>query len=320
MLAVEPPDHTRYRRLVSKVFTARAVESLRPGVQAVADQLLDDVERDLADGPVDLVASYANLLPVMVIARILGVPADEHAHVLALGNQVAPSLDLGLTWREYREVQCGLLAFNAWVEAHLQRLRRDPGDDLLSQLVTAEDEGARLSDVELRSTAGLLLGAGFETTVNLLGSGAALLMDTPDALALLQAEPHRFPDAVEEALRVESPVQLTGRIAHRDSEVAGVAVPAGRLVTTLLGGANRDPAVFADPHRFDVTRPNAREHLSFSGGRHFCLGAALARLEGEVGLRALFERLPDLQRVPGARRRGTRVLRGWERLPVTRAA
>ena len=317
MLAVEPPDHTRYRRLVSKVFTARAVEGLRAGVQAVADELLDDLEREHRGTTFDLVERYATLLPVTVIAQILGVPVEERAHVLALGNQVAPSLDLGLTWGEYRSVHAGLVAFNTYLAEHLERLRRDPGDDLLSQLVTVEDEGARLDEVELRSTAGLLLGAGFETTVNLLGSGARLLIDAPDQLAVLQAEPERWGNAVEEALRYESPVQLTGRVALRDTEVAGQPIAQGRVVTTLLAAANRDPEVFPDPHRFDVTRSNARDHLSFSGGRHFCLGAALARVEGEVGLRTLFERFPGLATAPGARRRSTRVLRGWERLPVT---
>ncbi len=317
LLAVEPPDHTRYRRLVAKVFTARAVEALRPDVQAVADRLLDDLLAEPGHERFDLVGRYATLLPVTVIAHLLGVPEREHARVLELGNQVAPSLDLGLTFREYRSVQRGLVAFNAWLEDHLAALRRHPGTDLLSQLVTVEDEGARLDDVELRSTAGLLLGAGFETTVNLLGSGAQLLMTHPDQLARLQADPGLWPGAVEETLRFESPVQVTGRKVLRATELAGTPLRAGAMVVTLLAAANRDPAVFAEPHRFDVGRANAREHLAFSGGRHFCLGAALARVEGEVGLRTLFDRLPDLAPAAGARRRRTRVLRGWERLPVT---
>ena len=317
MLVVEPPDHTRYRRLVSKVFTARAVEQLRPDVQAVADELLEEIAALPSGRPFDLVDRYATRLPVRVIAHILGVPASQHDTVLALGNAVAPSLDLGLTWRQYRAAQQGLHGFNAWLDGHLARLRAAPGDDLLSQLVHVEDEGARLDGLELRATAGLLLAAGFETTVNLLGNGAALLMADPSSRELLRAEPARWPDAVEEVLRFESPVQVSGRMAVRGTSVAGVPVAAGAHVTTLLAAANRDPAVFADPHRFDVTRGNAREHLSFSAGRHFCLGAALARVEGEVGLRSLFDRFPDLSAAPGAQRRSTRVLRGWERLPVT---
>jgi hypothetical protein len=320
MLAVEPPDHTRYRRLVAKVFTARAVEQLRPQVQAVADDLLDDLARTPPGQPVDLVERYATLLPVRVICRILGVPADEEQRVLALGNGVAPSLDLGIGWPAYLQVQRSLHAFNDWLDEHLRSLRADPGPDLLSQLVQAEDEGGRLDHVELRTTAGLLLAAGFETTVNLLGNGAQLLLAQPDQLAVLQAEPARWPDAVEEVLRYESPVQVTGRGAVRDTTVAGVPVAAGAHVTTLLAAANRDPEVFADPQRFDVTRENAREHLAFSGGRHFCVGAALARVEGEVGLQSLFDRFPSLTAAPGAQRRPTRVLRGWEHLPVVPVA
>ena len=316
MLVVEPPDHTRYRRLVSKVFTARAVEQLRPQVQAVADDLLDDLARTPPGQPVDLVDRYATLLPVRVICRILGVPADQEARVLALGNGVAPSLDLGIGWPAYLQVQRSLHAFNDWLDEHLRRLRAEPGQDLLSQLVHLEDEDGRLDDVELRTTAGLLLAAGFETTVNLLGNGAQLLLADRDQLAVLQAEPARWPDAVEEVLRYESPVQVTGRGAVRDTTVADVRVVAGAHVTTLLAAANRDPEVFAGPQRFDVTRDNAREHLAFSGGRHFCVGAALARVEGEVGLQSLFERFPAMAAAPGAQRRPTRVLRGWEHLPV----
>ena len=316
MLVVEPPDHTRSRRLVAKVFTARAVEQLRPQVQAVADELLDDLARTPPGQSVDLVERYATQLPVRVICRILGVPADQEARVLALGNGVAPSLDLGLGWPAYREVQRSLHAFNTWLDDHLRRLRAHPGPDLLSQLVHLEDEGSRLDDVELRATAGLLLAAGFETTVNLLGNGTQLLLDHPGQLAVLRAAPDRWPDAVEEVLRFESPVQVTGRGAVRPTTVAGVPVAAGAHVTLLLAAANRDPEVFTEPQRFDVTRENAREHLAFSGGRHFCLGAALARVEGEVGLRSLFERLPGLTAAPGATRRPTRVLRGWEHLPV----
>ena len=316
MLAVEPPDHTRYRRLVAKVFTPRTVEALRPQVQEVADDLLDDLARTPVGQPVDLVERYATLLPVRVICRILGVPADQEARVLALGNGVAPSLDLGLTWPAYLSVQRTLHEFNDWLDEHLRRLRADPGPDLLSQLVHAEDEGGQLDHVELRTTAGLLLAAGFETTVNLLGSGVQLLLAEPEQLARLQAEPARWPDAVEEVLRFESPVQVTGRAAVRDTTVAGVPVAAGAHVTTLLAAANRDPEVFADPARFDVTRDDAREHLAFSGGRHFCVGAALARVEGEVGLQSLFERFPSMTAAPGAQRRPTRVLRGWDRLPV----
>ena len=316
LLVVEPPDHTRYRRLVQRVFSARAVEGLRADVEQVAGELLDDMASAGPDRPVDLVARYATLLPVTVIAKVLGVPRSERETVLRFGEMAAPSLDVALRLPQFREVDAGVRGFNTWLAQHLERLRREPGDDLLSQLVTAEDDGRRLTDVELRATAGLLLAAGFETTVNLLGSGTELLLRHPEQLAALQADSSLWPGAVEECLRYESPVQVTARFAVRDTELAGCRVRAGQLLITMLGGANRDPAVFPDPHRFDVRRTEAKEHLAFSGGRHFCLGAALARLEGEVGLRTLFERFPDLALAGTPVRRGTRVLRGWETLPV----
>ena len=314
LLVTEPPDHTRYRRLVSRVFTARAVEGLRGRVQAIADELLDELE---GRPQADLVSTYASQLPVTVITEVLGVRPQDRDQVLAYGRAGAPSLDVGLSWRQFSEVDTAIRSFSTWLGAHLERLRREPGEDLLSQLVLLEDEGRRLDDTELRAIAGLVLAAGFETTVNLLGSGTVLLLEHPEQRERLRAEPALWSNAVDEVLRYESPVQLTARFAVRDTEVAGRHLRAEGLVVAMLGGANRDPAVFDEPDRFDVGRSNARDHLSFSGGRHFCLGAALARVEGEVGLRSLLERFPDLGLAPGARRTTTRVLRGWESLPVT---
>ena len=314
LLAVDGAEHTRYRRLVSSVFTARAIGRLRGQVQAVAAGLLDE----LAAGPVqvDLVDAYASRLPLAVIADILGVPPEEHAQVLDFGNRVVAGLDAALGYREYLHVRRGLVDFEHWVGRHLDRLRRRPGDDLLSQLVTAREGTEQLTERELRSLAGLLLAAGFETTVNLLGSGTRLLLEHPDQLGLLRADDGLWGNAVDELLRLEAPVQVTDRIALTDTELAGHQLPRHTRVVVVLGGANRDPAVFDDPDVLDVRRPNAAEHLSFSAGRHFCLGAALAGLEGEIGLRSLFGRFPDLALAPGATRRGTRVLRGWESLPV----
>lgn len=313
MLVVEPPDHTRYRKLVSKVFTARAVAGMRPQVEAIANGLLDELAGQ--DTP-DLVASYASRLPVAVIAQILGVPPEDHGRVLRLGHLAAPSLDVGLTRRQFAVVDGAVRDFQQWLTGHIAHLRREPGDDLLSQLVQIEDGGERLDEVELKAVAGLLLAAGFETTVNLLGSAVVLLLEHPDQLELLRSDPDLWPGAVDEALRLEGPVQMTGRFAVRDTELSGQRIGKGGIVVTYLGGANRDPAVFPDPDAFDVRRPNARDHLTFSAGRHFCIGAALARLEGEIGLRALFDRYPHLELAGGAQRRTTRVLRGWQSLPV----
>jgi cytochrome P450 len=317
MLVVDPPQHARYRRLVAKVFTARAVEDLRPRVEARCEELLDALGAAGRNGePVDLVAGYAGLLPVTVIAEVLGVPTAMREQFLRWGSQAAPTLDLGLPFGQYRRTEVAIRRANRWMRAHLARLRAEPGDDLLSRLVHTESDGDRLSEDELVATAGLLLAAGFETTVNLLGTGAVLLMRHPDQLDLLRAEPTRWPGAVEEILRYDSPVQNTVRICRTATEVAGVCLPAGSVVATMIGGANRDPAVFADPDRFDVTRANARDHLSFSGGVHYCVGAALARLEGEVGLRTLFDRHPGLALAGEPRRRPTRVLRGYAQVPV----
>ena len=317
LLVTEPPDHTRYRKLVMRVFTMRAVERLRVRTEEIAQGLLDDLERQAATGAeVDLIEQYCALLPVTVIAEILGVPEQDRERVLAFGAAAAPSLDLGLPWQTYREVNRALADFDAWLGSHLESLRRNPGDNLLSELVAVQTEEGVLSEVELKSTAGLVLAAGFETTVNLLGNGIALLRRHPEQLATLQERPDLWANAVEEVLRFDPPVLLTGRQCQADTEVAGRRMRAGDLVTTMLAGANRDPAVFIDPERFDVTRENAREHLSFSAGRHHCLGAMLARMEGEVGLRMFFDRFPDVRLLPGAHRRSTRILRGFETLPA----
>ena len=315
LLVTEPPDHTRYRRLVTKVFTHRAVLALQDRTEEIAADLLDRLA-SRSTRPVDLVDAYCSRLPLTVISEILGVPDEDRELVLRLGSTAAASLDLGMSWSRYRVVDGALREFDRWLTGHLERVRREPSDTLLSRLVRASDEGAALTDLELRSTAGLVLVAGFETTVNLLGNAIVLLTENPDGLDRLRCEPGLWANTADEALRLDPPVFLTGRFAARDTSVAGRPVPAGVPVLTVLAGANRDPAVFAEPTRFDVARPNARDHLSFSAGRHHCLGAQLARMEGEVGLRVLFGRHPDLRLLPGARRRPTRVLRGYAALPA----
>ncbi|WP_255375583.1 cytochrome P450 [Saccharomonospora sp. CUA-673] len=317
LLATEPPDHTRYRKLVTRVFTARAVEKLRTRTEEIATELLDDMAARADRGEaVDLIESYCSLLPVTVIAEILGVPDHERHRVLTLGTAAAPSLDMGMSWRQFRDTDRALQEFDDWLGHHLAKLKAEPGDNLLSQLVAAREDGVGLDDKELRATAGLVLAAGFETTVNLLGNGISLLRAHPEQRDKLRQDAQLWPGAVDEILRIDPPVLLTGRTAVRDTEIAGEPVRAGSILTTLLAGANRDPEVFDDPHTFDVTRHNAREHISFSSGRHYCLGAALARMEGEVGLNALFDRFPDLELLPGAQHRPTRILRGFETLPA----
>jgi cytochrome P450 len=317
LLAVEPPDHTRYRKTVSAVFTSRAVAALRDRVELTANILLDQLAEQA--GVVDIVDRYCSQLPVAIISDILGVPEQERGRVLEFGELAAPSLDIGLPWRQYRTVQAGIAGFNAWLTEHLGQLRRNPGDDLMSELIQKAESGpaeTQLNQQELVAIAGLVLAAGFETTVNLLGNGIRMLLDTPEHLDRLRQRPELWPNAVEEILRLDSPVQLTARKALNDVEVAGRQLNEGDLVLVYLAAANRDPSVFPDPHRFDIERSNAGKHLAFSGGRHFCLGAALARAEGEVGLRTFFERFPDVRAAGAGRRRDTRVLRGWSTLPV----
>jgi cytochrome P450 len=314
MLAVDPPDHTRYRKLVTRAFSARAVAALRSRTEEVAAELLDKMA---AKGrSADLVDDYASLLPATVIAEMLGAPVEMRRQFLEWGAGGAMSLDAGLSYRDFRLSERHLEALQNWMLGHFAHIRRNPGDNILSTLVHAHTEDGRLTEKELTSIAVLLLAAGFETTVNLIGNGTAVLTAHPDQLALLRAEPQRWGNAVEEILRFDSPVQRTARFAGRDTEVAGEQVQAGRIVVMLVGGANRDPAVFTEPHRFDVTRENADGHLAFSSGIHYCLGAALAKMEGEVGLRALFDRFPDLALDGPPRRRPTRVLRGYDAMPV----
>jgi len=313
LLVTEPPEHTRYRKLVTRVFTARAVERLRVRAETIAHELLDALD---PAAPAELVSSYCALLPVTVISEILGVPPAQRERVLQMGTQAAPSLDFGLGWRRYRAVLAGLRDFTRWMDGHVEQLRRQPGEDLLSQLIAARDEQGTLDDRELKATAGLILAAGFETTVNLLGNAIALLDQHPGQLGLLRAQPALWPSAVDEALRLDPPVLMTGRICTRTTSVAETRVPEGTVMVTILAGANRDPAVFTHPGRFDVARENARDHVSFSGGRHYCLGASLARMEGETGLRVLYQRFPGLRLLPGPRRRPTRILRGYEALPA----
>ncbi len=313
LLGLDPPTHTRIRKLVTRAFSVRAIEALRERTRSIAEELLDDLA---AESRVDLVPRYASLLPVTVISELLAVPVGMREQFLRWGDQAALSLDVGLPLRDFRRAEAGLSALQAWMREHVERLRRDPGDDVLSTVVQAQQGNDGLTGDEVVATAMLLLAAGFETTVNLLANGVALLLEHPEQLEVLRADPALWSRAVDEVLRYDSPVQRTGRIASRDTEVDGKRMRAGSVVLALLGGANRDPEVFAEPDRFDVTRSNAGEHLSFSSGPHYCLGAALARMEGEIGLRALFERFPQLAFDGAPHRRGTRTLRGYSSLPV----
>ncbi|MGA8257522.1 MAG: cytochrome P450 [Nocardioides sp.] len=318
MLATDGAAHTRYRRLVSRAFTAKAISGLEESIRGVADRLLDDLEASKATD-FDLVERYAALLPVAVIADMLGVPDSMHTTLLDWGDGAARTLDPTLSWRDFRAAEGDMRHLHRWLAQHIRDLRANPGDDLLSRLAVAQED-EQLTDFELRATGLLVLGAGFETTVSLISNAVQLMAEHPEQHEIVLAEPDLLGGAVDEVLRFDSPVQVTMRIAPAETEVLGTLVPARTPVLCYLGGANRDPEVFTDPDRFDVTRENAGSHLAFSSGAHFCLGASLARREAEVGLRALYERFPDLAVSAPPVRRPTRVLRGWENLHVTTQA
>ncbi|WP_174184545.1 cytochrome P450 [Nocardia barduliensis] len=309
MLVIDPPEHTAMRKPVASAFTPRAIRRLRDRVETVTEELLDALP---SHGSADLIRSFAAQVPIAIISEMLGFPDEDKARFLDWGDRMTPLLDVGIPWRAHREALLAMEVMNDYLDQHIERLRRTPGDDILSSLVTAGE----LDSNALKATASLLMGAGFETTVNLIGNGAAQLLAHPDQLERLREDPELWPNAVEEILRFDSPVQTTARTALTDVEIDGIPVRAGNTVVLSLAGANRDPAVFADPGRFDVGRDNAKEHLSFSSGVHVCLGASLARMEGVYALQALFERFPGLRLDGPPKRRALFTLHGYERLPV----
>ena len=318
MLQQDPPDHTRLRGLVVKAFTARRVEDMRPRIQHIVDETLDAVA---ARGHMDLIEDYAFRLPVTIICDMLGIPEDHREVFYRSSRNGGRLLDpVPLSPAEIAEANAG----NAMATMYFQQLfelrRRNPGDDLTTQLVQAEEDGSKLSNEELTANIILLFGAGHETTVNLIGNGLLALYRNPDQLALLKANPALIGNAIEEFLRYDSSVQMTGRVALEDiDDLGGKRVPKGESVLCLLGSANRDPAVYPDrPERLDIARPNVRP-LSFGGGIHFCLGAQLARIEAEIAISTLLRRLPNL-RLDDAEDpewRPTFVLRGLKRLPAS---
>jgi cytochrome P450 len=309
MLQVDPPDHARYRRPVAHAFTPRAIDKLRTRIVEVTDELLDRLEA--APNP-DLIADFAAPLPAEIIAEVLGVPEEPRSRMLERGEKGAPLLDIGVSWKTFRQGMQALQDGDREFGDHIERLRVEPGDDIFSHVIREGD----LSRRELAATAVLLAGAGFETTVNLIGNAIVLLLQHPDQLSMLREDPDMWPNAVEEVLRLDAPVQMTSRTAGRDLELAGHRIAAHQTVALLIGGANRDPDVFAEPDTFDITRANAKDHLSFSSGLHACLGASLARMEAAIALRALFERFPDLQLDRTATPRGLATLRGFRHIPA----
>ncbi|OKO87067.1 cytochrome P450 [Bradyrhizobium sp. AS23.2] len=318
MLQADPPDHTRLRGLVVKAFTARRIEDMRPRIQEIVDQAIDAV---IDRGHMDLIEDFAFRLPVTIICDMLGIP-EEHREVFYKSSRDGGRLldPVPLSPEEIKKGNEGNLMAQMYFQQLFELRRRTPGDDLITQLVQAEEDGHKLTNEELTANIILLFGAGHETTVNLIGNGLLALHRNPDQLALLKARPELMAGAIEEFLRYDSSVQMTGRVTLEDiDDLGGVKIPKGETVLCLLGSANRDPAVYPDrPDRLDVTRANVKP-LSFGGGIHFCLGAQLARIEAEIAIATLLRRLPDLRidDVANPEWRPTFVLRGLKRLPAS---
>jgi len=317
MLDSDPPVHTRLRRLVNRAFTSRRVKDMEPRIRVIADDLLNRIVRK---GDFDLMDDFAGPLPVIVIAEMLGVPAEEHAQFKTWSNQIieggrgtfrgnAPGEEAKATSQELR----------AYLADQIERRRREPGEDLITALVQAHDEGGALAADELLAFVVLLLLAGNETTTNLIGNGTLALMRHPDQLSRLRSDLSLMPTAIDEMLRFDSPVQSTVRTCAVGANVGGTDVAVGELLFVILAAANHDPRQFENPDSFDVAR-TANDHLAFGEGIHFCLGANLARMEGAIAISSMLERLPNLRLAdPDAslQYRGSYLLRGLKTLPMS---
>lgn len=311
-LSLNPPDHTRLRRLVSKAFTPRMVERLAPRIEEIAAGLVERAGREF-----DVMTALAKPLPVEVIAELLGVPLADRERFAEWSHAMARALDPPFL-QSPETVEPAVRArqsFVGYFRELAERRRREPGDDLLSALVAVSDAGDVLSEGELLVTLTLLLIAGHETTTNLIGNGVLALLHHPDGLKPLGTDGENAARVVEEVLRYDSPVQLTARTALRDTELSGLTVPPGSQVIILIGAANRDPATGPAPESFDPSREPAR-HLAFGQGIHFCLGAPLARLEARIAFRELARRRPGLAAAGTPEWNPTTTLRGLSALPV----
>ena len=316
LLFMDPPDHTRLRGLVARAFTPATVRRLRTRTEHLVDDLLGRMAA--SPGEHDLVAALAHPLPVKVICSLLGIPEEDEARFSAWSKVLARSIDPSVL--RSPEVNARIAAADAELDRYMRDLvdRRSAepgGDDLLSALLAVEAEGDRISHRELIDLAMLLLVAGHETTVNLIGNGAVALVERPEQRALVVAQPALLATGVDELLRFDSPVQMNVRVATAEVELAGYRVPAGAELALVLAAANRDPKAFERPDELDLTR-DARRHVAFGGGIHHCLGAALARMEGEVALARLLARFPELALAGPPVRRPTFTLRGFEHVPV----
>ncbi len=313
LLMTDPPSHTRIRTLVNKAFTPRRIELLRPRIQAVVDELLDPFP---VGSDIDLVREFAEPLPITVIAELLGVPAGDRERFKSWSTVLGTLLDPVASEFGLKDLEASFSDMSDYFGSLFEQRRREPRDDLMSALVAVEESGDRLSAPELLSVCALILGAGHETTTNLLGNAVVALLRNPGERKRLTDDPSLIETAVEEFLRYDSPVQVTDRIARERGVIAGYQLDPGSAVILLLGAGNRDPQVFEDPDLLDLGRRDNR-HLSFSQGVHYCLGAQLARAEAQIALTSLLARYPDFRgdRDPPSWR-SSLVLRGPAALPL----
>jgi len=312
VLTLNPPDHTRLRRLVSSSFTARRIQALQPRIAEMVDELLEKMS-----GDVDFVEAFAFPLPVSVIGELLGIPEPDRAQFQGLVRDWTQVLEV-ITSKVLKTADPAAAAIHDYLAGLAAERRRKPGDDLISALVAAEEDGDQLTEEELLTMAALLFAAGFETTTNLLANSLVALLRHPEQLELLRSRPGLAPGAVEELLRFDSPVQLLSRVVWEDVEIAGVPVSGGERIVAYLGAGNRDPERFAEPDRLDLTRAD-NAPLSFGGGIHYCLGAPLARLEAQIAIPALLTRFPQLALAGDPGRRDSLAIRGYTTLPITAA-
>jgi cytochrome P450 len=315
MLVTDPPEHTRLRRPVSRAFTPRALDRLRTRIHDLADGLLRGLG---GKAECDLVAAYTSRIPIAVIAEMMALPPDESPYLQEVSETTTRLIgSIAASWRDFRSATTILRQFERYLGDHIERLRNDSaGDSTLSNVI----HNGELSEIEIRMLAGLLLGAGFVTTSHVLGKAVVALIGHPDQVAALRANPEGWPTAIEEILRYDTSGQVVPRIASEDVDIQGYPIRAGETLFLLVGGANRDPAVFEHPDALDTTRANAREHLSFGTGVHACLGATLARMELHIGLQSLFERFPELTLVGEPTFNNCIGLHGLKHLPVSLGA
>ncbi|WP_086565018.1 cytochrome P450 [Streptomyces africanus] len=312
MLDLEPPDHTRIRRLVSKAFTPRTVERLKPYVRGLADELASALAEA---GGGDLLKDVAEPLPVAVIAEMLGIPESDRAPLRPWSAEICGMYELNPSEETAAQAVRASVEFSDYLRELIAARRKEPGDDLISGLIAAHDEGDRLTEQEMISTAVLLLNAGHEATVNATVNGWYALFRNPAQLELLRADHSLIPSAVEELMRYDTPLQLFERWVLDEIELAGTTIPRGAEVALLFGSANHDPAVFQNPSALDLTRPD-NPHISFSAGIHYCIGAPLARIELAASMGALLERAPTLRLAAEPERKPNFVIRGLEGLAV----